>query len=146
MSCKYDIALVSCVKSKQPSRAPARDLYTSALFTKMKAYAELHANRWFILSAKFGLVNPDTIIEPYEQTLNTAKLLERRAWANHVQQQMQAAGLLSGGPSILWLAGRKYMDELQPLLTGCTHSNPMAGMQIGHRLKWLTMQIAAHDS
>src|SRR5690606_13413659 len=55
------IALVSCVSSKEPHAAPARDLYTSALFRKARAYAERNADAWYILSAKYGLVDPNRV-------------------------------------------------------------------------------------
>ncbi len=63
------IVLVSCVKTKQDRRCRAGDMYTSALFQKMMAYAQsLKPKRIFILSAKYGLLSPDDMIEPYEQT------------------------------------------------------------------------------
>ena len=52
------VALVSCVKSRRPEPAPARDLHTSPLFRAMRRYAESHADAWYILSAKHGLVEP----------------------------------------------------------------------------------------
>ena len=60
-------------------------MYTSPLFQKMMAHARsLNPKRIFILSAKYGLLNPDDMIEPYEQTLKTMKLDERQRWAGDV--------------------------------------------------------------
>jgi hypothetical protein len=39
---------------------------------------------WFILSAKYGLVDPGQVIEPYEMTLNRMGRRERQAWAERV--------------------------------------------------------------
>ena len=142
MSFTHDIALVSCVKGKKLTNAPARDLYTSSLFHKMRSYAQMQAGAWFILSAKYGLLHPDTVIEPYEQTLNTASTIDRKAWAEHVCQQIRSAHLIRPGTTILWLAGRKYMDQLQPMLSGCVHANPMESMRFGQRLSWLNQQLA----
>ncbi|MCK4872833.1 MAG: hypothetical protein KAS72_08925 [Phycisphaerales bacterium] len=135
------IALVSCVKSKRSSDSPARDLYTSALFRKMRAYAERNADGWYVLSAKYGLVHPGTIIEPYELTLKTMSRAERRAWADAVHKQMQAQGLLQPGRTFLWLAGRPYKEDLAGLLAGYSQEDPLAGMQIGVRLQWLNQQL-----
>src|SRR3990172_9853687 len=67
------VGLVGCTKSKQTHAAPARDLYTpSALFRGRRDYVERSCGRWFVLSAKYGLVDPDSIIEPYDQTLTKA--------------------------------------------------------------------------
>jgi hypothetical protein len=62
------VALVSCVKSKRTSESPARDLYTSPLFTKMRRYAEQHAEAWFILSAEHGVLAPDQLVAPATRT------------------------------------------------------------------------------
>jgi Family of unknown function (DUF6884) len=65
------ICLVSCVGLKQVNPAAAKDLYRSAWFINARSYAEGIGPDWFILSAKHGLVCPDDLIAPYEQTLNT---------------------------------------------------------------------------
>jgi len=60
------VVLISCVKQKQPGKARARDLYSSPLFRKHLAYAELLApDAIYILSARYGLVPLDAEIEPY---------------------------------------------------------------------------------
>ncbi len=33
---------------------------------------------WFILSAEYGLLSPETEIAPYERTLNTMSVSDRR--------------------------------------------------------------------
>jgi len=64
------IVLVSCVKSKRCNRCKASDMYISLLFTKMMTYARsLKPKCIFILSAKYGLLKLDDIIDPYEKTV-----------------------------------------------------------------------------
>ncbi|WP_395858435.1 DUF6884 domain-containing protein [Arthrobacter sp. KBS0702] len=41
------------------------------MFKKASAYAELTCDRWYILSAKHGLLHPDEIIQPYDMRLGT---------------------------------------------------------------------------
>ena len=62
------VYLVACVSQKKETCDQAQYLYTSALFTKARAYALRHADRWYILSAKHGLVPPEEVIDPYETT------------------------------------------------------------------------------
>jgi hypothetical protein len=50
------VALVSCVKAKRTSAAPASDLYTSQLFRALRGYAIGHADAWYVLSAEHGLL------------------------------------------------------------------------------------------
>ena len=48
----------------------------------MMAYAQsLNPQTIFILSAKYGLLSTDTIIDPYEQTLKNMKSAERHQWS-----------------------------------------------------------------
>ena len=76
--------LVSCVGQKLSVPAPAADLYTSAWFRKARSYVAESGEPWFILSAKYGLVHPDKVIEPYDVTLNTMPVADRREWARSV--------------------------------------------------------------
>jgi len=71
------IALVSCVKQKCASAAPARDLYLSQLFRGLRQYAETHSDRWYILSAEYGVLSPGQVIEPYGSYLNSFPLMPR---------------------------------------------------------------------
>lgn len=64
-----NVVLVGCVKTKVGHGAPAKDLYVSDYFAKMRAYAEASGLPWFILSAEHGLVSPDEWLEPYERYL-----------------------------------------------------------------------------
>ena len=50
-------------------------------------------NAWFILSAKHGLVSPDAVLEPYDESLTGMSAAPRRAWAGHVLAQIDSLGL-----------------------------------------------------
>ena len=65
------ICRVACVWPKRATAARAKDLYRSDWFLKARACAEAVGSCWFILSAEYGLVHPDEMIEPYEMTLDT---------------------------------------------------------------------------
>lgn len=67
----YTVGLVGCASQKLRRAAPARELYVSQLFKKASAYAEKTCDRWYILSAKHGLVHPDEVLEPYDVKLDT---------------------------------------------------------------------------
>lgn len=79
------VALISCVSMKLDRPAKARDLYLSPLFKYALKYAEsLHPDGIYILSAKYGLLGLEAIVEPYDQTLNAMPVAEVRAWAGRV--------------------------------------------------------------
>lgn len=131
------IALVSCVKSKRQKAAPARDLYTSALFRGLRQYAEIHSDLWYILSAQYGVLSPDQIVEPYERTLLKMRRTEQLAWAHRVQGQLSE--LIVPGSQIIILAGKYYRRDLMPFFQsrGCTVTIPLDGLRMGEQLKCL---------
>ncbi|MDQ0864970.1 hypothetical protein QF036_002551 [Arthrobacter globiformis] len=67
----YTVDLVGCASQKLRRPAPARELYVSQLFNKAAASAEQTCDRWYVLSAKHGLLHPDAILEPHDMKLGT---------------------------------------------------------------------------
>jgi len=129
------IYLVACVAKKLDREAPAADLYQSDWFRKARAYVRMQGEPWYILSAKHGLVAPDDLVAPYEQTLNTMGAKERRAWAKPVMRSV----LQLAPAKVIILAGRKYRDDLIAPLRGegIEVVVPMEGLGIGEQLQWL---------
>lgn len=132
------VVLVSCVSQKHSEPAPARLLYRSEWFTKVRTLIETGKAEWFILSALHGVVAPDARTAPYEKTLNTASVVERRAWAAKVHGQL-AANLI-GRRRVVIFAGQRYREFLVPALLrdGFEVEIPMAKLRIGEQLAWLT--------
>ena len=133
--------LVSCVGQKLSVPAPAADLYTSAWFRKARSYVAESGEPWFILSAKYGLVHPDKVIEPYDATLNTMPVADRREWARSVLGDLES--YVAGMETVVVLAGKRYRQFLEgPLAaTGVTVSIPMEGLRIGEQLSWLEREL-----
>lgn len=138
--CMERICIVQCVGAKANSRRKASELYISDLFRKAKEYATRNYDRWYILSAKYGLVNPDSIIEPYDKTLNKMPNHERLRWAEQVYSIL--AKYTKPNDEITFIAGIKYRQHLIALLSqrGNKTFVPMEGMGIGKQLKWLKEQ------
>lgn len=132
------VALVSCVKSKRPNNSPARSLYTSAWFQKVRNIVEASGVRWFVLSSRYGLVAPDAEIAPYDYTLNTLGVAERRAWANGVLNKLLPE--LAGENRVVMFAGQRYREFLvEPLRErGIKVEIPMANLTRGEQLAWLS--------
>ena len=131
------LVLVSCVSQKLSGPAPARLLYRSEWFTKVRTLVETQKADWLILSALYGIVAPDTCIAPYEKTLNTAGVAERRAWAENVRRYL--APHLIGRRRVVIFAGHRYREFLVPALMsdGYEVDAPMANLRIGEQLAWL---------
>ena len=52
------VGFISCVSLKGKNKSEARELYVSPLFQKSKDYAIKRLDKYFILSAKYGLLSP----------------------------------------------------------------------------------------
>ena len=132
------VVLVTCVKSKGTRPAAAKDLYTSALFRKERAYAESTGVPWFILSAEHGLVAPDEWLSPYERYLADTTASYRSAWGSWVAARLE---LLIGplrDKVVEVHAGATYLDALRAELErlGARVLDPLHGLQMGQRLAW----------
>lgn len=136
-----DVYLVSCVSQKRRTRSQARDLYLSPWFRKARAFVEASGMPWFILSAEYGLLDPEVQVEPYERTLNEMPISDRRAWAERVVKALTPHCV--GVRRIVVLAGTRYRDLLMPMLRALCHNVvvPMEGMRIGEQLRWLGTAI-----
>jgi len=133
------IVLLSCVSQKLDHPAPAAELYTSPLFRLSLAYArQLHIDVIHILSAKYGLVDLDQVIAPYDVTLNAMPAAKRRAWAQRVLTQLAERYDLQRD-HFTFLAGQRYREYLIPHLAHV--EIPMQGLPIGKQLQFLKQHI-----
>ena len=65
--------VIPCAGAKLDHPAPARDLYTGSMFRHTLAAAEALAepgDRILVLSARYGLVDLDEVLHPYEQRMD----------------------------------------------------------------------------
>lgn len=134
------VTLVSCGKSKLTHATPARDLYTGQLFQAARAYVEAQGCPWWILSAKHGLLHPETVIAPYDVTLTAMKHEQRRAWAERVLGQI--AQEVPSDSTVEILAGIAYHEFLlHSLQRTHTVELPLRGMGIGKQIAWLKSRM-----
>jgi len=127
------IGLVACSSRKRPGTHPARDLYNSALFMKSKAWVTAHCKAWYILSAQYGLLQPDQLVASYDLTLSRLTTDDRRAWAHRVNTDLRQLD----SASFVLLAGNLYASALE----GLPHERPMHGLSIGQQLRWLSTHL-----
>ena len=106
------IVLISCVSKKLNKTAPAKDIYVSDLFKKSLAYAyKCKPDYIYILSAKHGLLELNSVIEPYNLTLNTMSKNDKKLWAiKTINQLIKLHDLKQDEFTIL--AGKNYYEYL----------------------------------
>ncbi len=130
------IFLVLCVSKKQSGEKPAKELYVSDWFIKARRAVEATGLPWFILSAKYGLVDPNTVIAPYDMTLKTMSMAERRDWSDRVYREIKERFVQP--KHFVFLAGATYRQFLAGSLLewGATIEVPLEGLRIGEQLHW----------
>lgn len=105
------VALISCSKTKRGVPAKARDLYQGNLFKKSLQLAELERFPWiFVLSARFGLVELNSILPPYDETLLDKTREEIEKWSIGVVTDLKQRSL--GSAELHFFAGRVYYQFL----------------------------------
>lgn len=141
---QQSITLVSCCGPKLSRIAPARQLYRSPLFKKSVVYAEQLGHPWFVLSAKHGLIKPETQLAPYDASLAKATPWETQYWANAVAAELRALADFLGARrlAVTLLAGPRYAAWAPIVSEWCTVHAPMDGLPIGKRLQWLNEQMS----
>lgn len=125
-----DATLIQCTNTKRDHEAPARMLYDeSAYFRKMRAWAESRQGRWYILSAKHGLLSPDEPVAPYDER----GLSEEQAEQIAFELDERAIS------RVYVCAGRDYLDTLTPALESVYIDvvDPFGGLGIGERMSKL---------
>jgi hypothetical protein len=144
MSTHPILYLVACSAAKSPTVARARDLYTGQAFKFARAVVEAKGAEWQILSAKHGLLDPASVVEPYDVTLSGQPATTRRAWGARVAEQLFDKGF--AGRKLVFLAGANYVDPIMQtaLAQRCfdDYDQPLAGLGIGYQLGYLKNAVA----
>lgn len=106
--------LISCGKHKQLIQAHAAELYTSLRFRLSVTLPQRLHLPFSVLSAKHGLLEPDTLVQPYDFSLASMNRAEMRVWAERVLTQLTT--MHSNVQRFVVLADDDYRDDLVPLL------------------------------
>lgn len=133
------LGLTSCTKSKRNVKCKAREMYLpSQLFRYAFAYAKEKYDIVAILSAKYGLLLPDDAIEPYQLTLKTMNVQQRKKWAEKVMNQIIERIDLSKIKECFFHTGKEYRQFLVPFIekSGIKCKTPLEGLPIGKQIQW----------
>jgi hypothetical protein len=122
------LVVVACGAAKRSAPAPACELYTGPLFSSSWAAATRIDAPALILSARHGLVAPDTLLAPYDAAVGDVDALD----VEQLAAQADAAGVADsdvvvlGSKRYVELARHVWPDALAPL-AGCAGIGAMRG-------------------
>lgn len=121
------VGIVACCKSKLGHAAPAKDLYTGALFRLSVEWLLPRTDGWAILSALHGVLLPDTVVEPYEKTLVGAGRRAIKEWNALAGEDLRG---MFPGRKFLAVCGSAYVGAL----AGLDYAEAFEGMPIGQKM------------
>lgn len=134
------VGLVGCTKSKLYDAAPAAELYSpSALFRGRRMFVERSCDRWFVLSAKHGVLAPEEPVEPYDETLVGKSPTQKKQWSGRVLIDLEEALPTIEGVTFEIHAGSDYRNF--GLVDGLTARGglvdiPTEGLTQGQQLRF----------
>lgn len=130
-----NVVLISCTSKKRTYRCKAKELYdASNLFTASFSYAKKKNCEVYILSAKYGLLYENDIVEPYNETLPDKTPKEINEWRTQVLEALEDRFDFDETNFII-LAGKNYYEPLIPYIKH--YELPLKGMRIGERISYL---------
>lgn len=124
------IALISCTSKKKTYKCRASELYSeSPRFSLSYEYAKKNCDKVYILSAKYGLISEDEVIEPYNETLKDKSTIERKEWSSKVLRDLDNKHSLEKDEFLI-LAGKAYNQYLLPYIKN--YKLPLQGKSLGN--------------
>ena len=129
--------LISCGKHKQLTPAPAAELYTSPRFRLSVNLPQRLGLPFSVLSAKYGLLQPSTPIEPYDLSLASQSREQKYIWAERILAQLTTTH--SNIQRFVLLTDDDYRDDLVPLLLQkkLKVMEPLLGFERSQRISFL---------
>lgn len=116
-----ELVVVSCgakkIWDKEPGEGPtkAMNAYQGPFFKLNREYAEVFSDRWVILSAKYGFIDPDFVIkENYNVTFKSPS--SRPVDIKHLRKQVHKKGLDSFD-KVFVLGGSEYANLVELAFT-----------------------------
>lgn len=82
------------------------------MFTKASAYAQQTCDRWYVVSAKHGLIPPGCGLQAHDMRLGTnhRTSLPIHQWCNKVQAQLELGLAGVENVKLIVLAGEQYQQ------------------------------------
>ena len=114
---------------------PAKNAYVGAPFKVNREYAERFADRWVVLSAKYGFIDPDFVIpENYDVTFKRPET--QPVSVSKLRRQIVEKGL-NNFSKVVVLGGRDYVAVTRRAFEGfkVTVIAPTLGLPIGRAMR-----------
>lgn len=111
------LVIVSCTKKKLDTPAPAFRLYQGDIFKKAHKWVKIHNLHELIISAKYGLVEPENRLKPYDMRLSSMK--QARSLQLKVLPKLRKK--IVKYEAVILILGNIYLEVLGPIIEEFSH-------------------------
>lgn len=94
------------------------------------------------MSAKYGLLEPNDLIKPYELTLNKMSVDERKKWTEKVITQLKSKNV-SFNQKAIFLCGNKYNQFLKNKFI--EYETPLSNMGFGYQIQYMNNEMKKYE-
>lgn len=140
-------ALIPASDKKAWKTCEAWEMYWPSTHFRMTwQVAEQTGQTPLIISAKYGVLQPHQIIEPYNLPLWEQTTADRKRLAGRMVKVL--GRILTRGDQVVSYLGDKYARHLVPELRsrcGVAVEEPLKGMKLGFRSQWLSETLAGQS-
>lgn len=129
----HRIIIAQCTDDKRSGQHRAVDLYEpSRLFRAQRRYAEAYADKWFILSAKYGLIHPTQLVSYYDMEISEQY---SEQWQEALDNKIER--ITRGDIHVEVIAGGDYLERLEWYLDhyDVDYSVPFEGQRYAIRIQ-----------
>jgi len=101
------IAVINCGSTKKQTPTPSREMYDKGhLFRTIRDFVEQDYDQYYILSGHYGLMDPNEIIEPYDDVV----FFVQKIFRERAKKQGKVLKAVSKPDQKLW--GKKVWDAI----------------------------------
>jgi hypothetical protein len=111
-STAVSVILVAGGRAQLSEPAAARDLYVSPVFARRRARAEASGVPWFVVSGRWGLLDPGDVLAPYSFSLVEQSVSYQRAWGRFVAEQLALVSSVGRGDVVEICVSAAYAAAL----------------------------------
>jgi cytoplasmic iron level regulating protein YaaA (DUF328/UPF0246 family) len=132
------VVIINCSKKKNSGKMMASDLYCGKMFKGALKYAKTYNRPIFILSAKYGLIQLDDVIEDYNLKITMLNKAEKLKWTKLVLIQWRI--LIKDYESVVFLCSEEYSKLIIPNIRN-KYLLPLKGLTMGYQLQFFTNNV-----
>lgn len=132
-----DVAIITCGLKKKKVAAPAQDFYTGTSFRVYCTYVSENFKNWVILSAKYGMVLPSQVLEPYDTYIKDLSAEDKRILMNRFICSLKDTFPKAG--KFIFFVSDAYKKAILEVISGYNISVefPFEGLRFGQKLQFM---------